>query len=228
MDLAFVAYPGLLGQLAGSNFWAIIFFLMLVTLGVDSVFGMLDYSQQMFLDAFPIILTKMRKEFFCIIICTAMFIWSLMFCNQNGFYVFVLFDSYACSLSLLTCLLIECIFFAWLFGVDKLEVLLKKQNGEYIPTPVKWIVKWFLPIFTIIMIHLSLKGELEAIGKEKGGYATFIQWMGRMLYIVPLLAIPLGAVFRIQTPHVYDLIDEQYGIRFNNKKWDDHSYTESG
>ena len=45
MDLAFVAYPGLLGQLAGSNFWAVIFFLMLVTLGVDSVFGMVDYTQ---------------------------------------------------------------------------------------------------------------------------------------------------------------------------------------
>ena len=53
MDLAFVAYPGLLGQLAGSNFWAIIFFLMLVTLGVDSVFGMVDFTQQMFIDMFP-------------------------------------------------------------------------------------------------------------------------------------------------------------------------------
>lgn len=53
MDLAFVAYPGLLGQLAGSNFWAIIFFLMLVTLGVDSVFGFVDYTQQMFIDMFP-------------------------------------------------------------------------------------------------------------------------------------------------------------------------------
>lgn len=79
MDLAFVAYPGLLGQLAGSNFWAILFFLMLVNLGVDSVFGMLDYCQQMTLDAFPIIQQKMRKEVFCIILSIFCFIWSLMF-----------------------------------------------------------------------------------------------------------------------------------------------------
>ena len=224
IDLAFVAYPGLLGQLAGSNFWAIIFFLMLVTLGVDSVFGMLDYSQQMLIDAFPIILQKMRKEFVCVFICVFMFIWSLMFVNQNGFYVFLLFNDYACGLSLLICLLLECIFFAWLLGVDKLEVLLGIQNGEYIPVPVKWVTKWFLPIFTVFMIHLNIKGEQTSIGKEPAGYATFLRWMGRMLYIAPLIAIPLGNVFKIQIPGVYDLIEEQYGIRFQNKKWNDHSY----
>jgi len=92
MDLAFVAYPGLLGQLAGSNFWAVIFFLMLVTLGVDSVFGMVDFCQVMLLDMFPIILKKMRKEVFCVILIFTMFIWSLMFVNESGFYVFNLFD----------------------------------------------------------------------------------------------------------------------------------------
>jgi len=55
MDLAFVAYPGLLGTLAGANIWAIIFFTMLVTLGVDSVFATVDFFQQMLLDMFPII-----------------------------------------------------------------------------------------------------------------------------------------------------------------------------
>ena len=137
----------------------------------------------------------MRKEYVCAIICTFMFVWSLMFVNQNGLYVFILFNDYACGLSLLICLVLECIFFAWLFGVEKLEVLLKEQNGEYIPTPVKWVVKWFLPIFTIGMIHLNLIGEQAAISKEEPGYKTFLQWMGRLLYIVPLLFIPLGAIF---------------------------------
>jgi len=45
MDLTFVAYPGLLDTLAAPNFFSAIFFLMLVTLGVDSVFASLDYYQ---------------------------------------------------------------------------------------------------------------------------------------------------------------------------------------
>ena len=55
VSLAFVAYPGLLNLLDGKNFWAVIFFTMLVTLGVDSAFGYIDYIMEFYLDAFPII-----------------------------------------------------------------------------------------------------------------------------------------------------------------------------
>jgi len=123
---------------------------------------------------------------------------------------------------------LECIFYAWLFGIDKLDILLHASCGERIPTPVKWTTKWFIPIFTLIMIFFSIKAEQDKIVKELGGITTIIQWAGRLLYIVPLLMIPLGSVFTISCPSVYDLIDEQYGIRFNNKKWNDHSYVKDG
>jgi SNF family Na+-dependent transporter len=50
LDLAFVAYPGMVNMLAGSNFWAIIFFMMLVTLGIDSVFGFVDHIVNFMID----------------------------------------------------------------------------------------------------------------------------------------------------------------------------------
>lgn len=52
-DLAFVAYPGLLNLLPGKNFWAIIFYLMFISLGVDSAFGYIDYFMEFFLDSYP-------------------------------------------------------------------------------------------------------------------------------------------------------------------------------
>lgn len=42
LELAFVAYPALLTQLPGANFWAVLFFVMLVTVGIDSLFGNVD------------------------------------------------------------------------------------------------------------------------------------------------------------------------------------------
>jgi len=78
------------------------------------------------------------------------------------------------------------------------------------------------------MIYFSIKSEQDNITKEVAGAKTLIQWAGRLLYIVPLLAIPLGSVFSIVSPSIYDQIDEQYGIRFNNKKWNDHSYVKDG
>lgn len=56
LDLAFVAYPGMLNLLAGSNFWSFLFFLMLLTLGIDSVFGFFDHILQYIIDAFPVTL----------------------------------------------------------------------------------------------------------------------------------------------------------------------------
>ncbi len=35
-DLSFITYPGLLCKLENSNFWAILFFLMMVSLGLDT------------------------------------------------------------------------------------------------------------------------------------------------------------------------------------------------
>jgi SNF family Na+-dependent transporter len=35
-DLSFITYPGLLCKLDNSNFWSILFFLMMVSLGLDS------------------------------------------------------------------------------------------------------------------------------------------------------------------------------------------------
>ena len=32
----------------------------------------------------------------------------------------------------------------------------------------------------------------------------------------------------MKSPGIYDIIEEQYGIRFRNKKWNDHSYIENG
>jgi solute carrier family 6 serotonin transporter-like protein 4 len=37
--LVFIVYPEAIATMTGSVFWAIIFFLMLITLGLDSTFG---------------------------------------------------------------------------------------------------------------------------------------------------------------------------------------------
>lgn len=56
IDLAFVAFPGLLNEIAWSNMWAVIFFFMMLCLGVDSAFGFVDFFIQFMVDLFPSIL----------------------------------------------------------------------------------------------------------------------------------------------------------------------------
>jgi len=227
MDLAFVAYPGLLAEMGGANFWALIFFLMLVTLGVDSVFGNFDFYQTFISDLFPVILQKMRREVYCVILTCFCFICSLTFTNRAGFYTFGLFDTFACGVSLLYCLLMELIFFGWLFGMDKLNVLLEIRTGETIPVFVRYVIKYFIPIFTIAMIIINLIGEFSTETSNKRNWPGIITTLGRMLFVVPILCGFMGLIPALRykrTKDIYDLIEEQYGIRFNCNGYFDHSY----
>jgi len=104
-DLLFVAFPALLGLLKGANFWAVIFFIMCVCLGVDSVFGFVDYYVQFLEDSVPFIRQKVRKEISTLIIILFSFIWSLMFVNQGGLYIFNMFDDYSGTIQLWFCVL---------------------------------------------------------------------------------------------------------------------------
>lgn len=162
MDLAFVAYPGLLAELGWANFFSILFFIMLVTLGVDSVFGNFDFYQTYVSDLFPIILQTMRREYYTACVTVFCFIWSLMFVTRSGFYTFSMFDELSCGVSLLFCLLMELIFIGYLFGIDKLDVLLERRTGERIPKAVKYICMGFIPVFTSLMIILNLINEFSA------------------------------------------------------------------
>jgi len=216
LSLAFVAYPGILNLLYGKNFWAITFFLMLIILGIDTVFGFVDYIMEFFLDAFPVILTKMRKEAFCAIVCFACFISSLMFVTDAGYYVFNLFDAYSCGISLYFLLIMECVIFGWIFGIEKLAIIAKRTTGEDIPKVVIYLVKFFIPVFTCINVILYFITEFSAKKAESRGWGAGITWLGRLLWIIPIGLAFIGTCVKNEMADIYDLIEKQHGIRFNN------------
>lgn len=217
LDLAFVAYPGMLNLLAGSNFWSLLFFMMLLTLGIDSVFGFFDHILQYFLDTFPQIEQKMRREVYVGIFTLFSFLCSLIFCLESGYYSFGTFDSYAAGIALLTCLLVELILIPWVFGMDKLNVLLNRRTGETIPKFVIVFVKYIIPVYIVIIYILSFVDEFSKDGDDERKEPYGFLWLARLLFIVPMLTILVGYFKRIETANVYDLIESQYGIKFDDK-----------
>ena len=197
-ELLFVAFPALLGLLKGSNFWSAIFFIMCVCLGVDSVFGFVDFYIQYAEDAVPIIRQKVRKEISCLIILVFSFIWSLMFVNEGGLYTFDLFDQYAGGIQLFFCVLCELAFIPWIFGIDKLSILMKERTGEEIPKFVKFFIKYIIPIFIFFLFIMSWINEFSAdttAGRVKNGWTSGITWLGRLITFVPLIGMIIGFAY---------------------------------
>jgi hypothetical protein len=205
---------------------------MFVSLGVDSAFGYIDYFMEYFLDTYPSILKKMRKEVVCIFMVTLCWLSGFIFCLGSGFYTFNMFDSYACGINLYYCLMMECVLIAWYFGIEKLDVILQKECQEKIPLAVKLCTKYFIPLFTFINIIMYFISEFSAETAKGRNWPTGLTWLGRLLWIIPILLAFSGMIphpfFRPECANVYDLIEEQHGIRFTASKFGDHEHNWDG
>ncbi|XP_044159859.1 sodium-dependent proline transporter-like isoform X2 [Bufo gargarizans] len=117
--LAFVAYPEALALLPGSVFWSILFFLMLFTLGVDTLFGNMEGITTAALDEFPSLRHWKRKVVFLAGLCFFFFLMGLLLVTEGGIYWFTLIDSYSTSFGLIIITLFMCLGMAFFYGVNQ-------------------------------------------------------------------------------------------------------------
>lgn len=221
LDLAFIAFPGLLNEIAWSNFWAVIFFFMMLCLGVDSAFGFVDYLIQFLTDFFPSILQKMRKEVFAGVVCTVCCICSMIFSLDSGLWWFDLFDQYVGSLALYVSILAEVYFIAWKFGIEKLNAIVKKRTGENVHSYITIFNKFVIPVFTCLLIVLFFIDEVGKDGRigddytedDKIDWPYGILWLARFLIIFELMWIIIGMVVPIECENIYDIIERDDGLK---------------
>lgn len=74
--LVFVVYPEAIAMMSGSVFWSIIFFLMLITLGLDSTFGGLEAMITALCDEYPRTLGR-RRELFVLVLLIGIYLCAL-------------------------------------------------------------------------------------------------------------------------------------------------------
>jgi len=227
--LFFVAFPALLGLLPGANFWAVIFFLMAVCLGIDSVFGFFDYYIKIAEDSMPILRTKMRKELQVLVITVFSFIWSLMFCVEGGAHNFDLFDANAGHIQLLLVLFMQTVLLPWVFGMHKLSTLIYLRTGQYVPIFYVLVCRIFCPIFSFIILIIAIVNEFgDTENRYKSGWTTGHVWGARMIWLLPIVAMLICIGFPLKGQmSITDLISAQYGITFDDSdlKWYEKVYS---
>lgn len=76
----FIVYPEAIATMTGSVFWSIIFFLMLITLGLDSTFGGLEAMITALCDEYPRLLGR-HREIFVAVVLVLVYVCSLPTCT---------------------------------------------------------------------------------------------------------------------------------------------------
>ncbi|XP_026476557.1 LOW QUALITY PROTEIN: sodium-dependent serotonin transporter-like, partial [Ctenocephalides felis] len=80
--LVFIVYPEAIATMSGSVFWSILFFLMLITLGLDSTFGGLEAMITALCDEYPRALGR-RREWFVMVLLVLIYICALPTCTYG-------------------------------------------------------------------------------------------------------------------------------------------------
>ncbi|CAH1800555.1 unnamed protein product [Owenia fusiformis] len=194
--LVFIVYPEAISTLPGSTFWAIIFFMMLLTLGLDSSFGGSEAIITAISDEFPIV--RKKREIFVACLFSLYFFVGLASVTYGGAYVVNLLDRYAAGYSILIAVFFEAIAVSWFYGVDRfckdIEDMLGFRPGIY------WRVCWkfVAPVFLLFIIVFGLVFH-EPLTYEKyvyPGWANMIGWLIAMSSVVCIPGVALIQIIR--------------------------------
>ncbi|XP_069068647.1 sodium- and chloride-dependent neutral and basic amino acid transporter B(0+)-like [Pleurodeles waltl] len=197
-ELAFVAYPDALTKLPVSPLWAILFFVMLFTLGLDSQFATIETITTAIQDAYPQLMKRMRIPITAGI-CTILFFLGLPCVTQAGIYWVNLTDYFTGGWGLLIAGVLELMGVCWIYGantfIQDIEMMLGKKHWIFW---LWWRVCWYFisPVLLAVIFVWSL------VTFDPPTYGTYVypRWgiaLGWLMIIFCIMWIPLLAIIQI-------------------------------
>ncbi|EAT42921.1 AAEL005581-PA [Aedes aegypti] len=192
--LVFIVYPEAIAMMKGSVFWSIIFFLMLITLGLDSTFGGLEAMITALCDEYPRTIGR-RRELFVLILLGLIFICALPTMTYGGVYLVNFLNVYGPGLAILFVVFVEAAGVFWFYGVENFSADIEQMLGK--KPSLFWRICWkyISPTFLFCILIFSLLGY-EAMLEGEYKYPEWSVAAGWMLTLSSVLCIPLYVIYK--------------------------------
>ncbi|XP_016126914.1 sodium- and chloride-dependent GABA transporter 2-like isoform X3 [Sinocyclocheilus grahami] len=188
--LAFIAYPRALSLLPGPQFWSVLFFFMVLLLGLDSQFVCVESLATALTDLFPGVLRK-RRELLVLLIAVICFLLGLPFITKGGFHLFTVMDTYGPSgTNLLFIACFETIVVAWVYGANRFYDNIEDMIG-YAPFPVlKYCWLFITPLICAATLLYNLLGS-KSVSSADRFVPDWSYNLAPLLTVIPMVCIPI-------------------------------------
>nr|XP_022339456.1 sodium- and chloride-dependent glycine transporter 1-like isoform X1 [Crassostrea virginica] len=193
--LVFVAYPEALTKLPMPHLWGVLFFFMLVTVGVDSQFGMFETIASGLADKFPKQLNS-RKVQTTAFLCIFLFILGIPFTTNGGIYLFQLIDWYCAAFCIMLGTFLECFVVAWVYGAERFSRDVELMIGK--PVHIVMRISWCI-ITPAVMLLLFLASLTFYAPPNSATYTypDFAIAIGQFFAVLPLLPVLFFMIWEI-------------------------------
>ncbi|TAJ44167.1 sodium-dependent transporter [Methanofollis fontis] len=189
VELVFVVYPAAISLLPlAPEIFGILFFLMFVTLAVDSIFAAVEgisISLEDYLGIPRVLLSAM--------VSAGVFLVGLLFMTNGGLYWIDLIDSYYNSFAVLIVGILEAIAIGHLYGAGRLRSFMNESASH--PVGEWWdvCIRYLVPVVLIVAVAMNL---IDRIGTPYGGYPPLAQAVGlALVFGAPIAAVAISGVF---------------------------------
>lgn len=164
--LAFVVFPKALSLIPGAILLSIIFFVMLVTLAIDSLFSLTEAVAAVFEDHFP----QVSKKMIVFFVCLAGFLSGLVFTTTAGIYYLDISDHFITHYGLVLMGLLQVISVGWIYGADKMRRYVNEVSYYKIGKSWNFLISYLIPVCLIIFLGQTLVKNLT---ETYGNYPTW-------------------------------------------------------
>ncbi|KAK0414457.1 hypothetical protein QR680_011438 [Steinernema hermaphroditum] len=192
--LVFVVYPEALATMPGATAWSVIFFLMLLTLGLDSSFGGSEAIITALSDEFPVL--KRHREIFVMVLFSFYMVVGLFMCTKGGMLVMEWLIVYGTTWGLLIAVFCETMVISFCYGIDQFSNDIREMLGF---TPGwYWRVCWTFvaPIFLLAMIMSSFI-NYQPLQYQDYEYPFIANVLGLIFALSAASAIPIVGFYKL-------------------------------
>ncbi|XP_063331062.1 sodium- and chloride-dependent neutral and basic amino acid transporter B(0+) [Pelmatolapia mariae] len=196
--LAFIAYPDALSKLPISPLWSILFFFMLLTVGLDSQFAGIEVITTCLLDAFPTVF-KSKHALLTVTLCSVLYLLGLPCVTRAGVYWVTLIDQFIASWVLLFLVLLEIIAICYIYGgnrfIKDIEMMIGMKTSTFW---LWWRACWFF-ITPCIVVFLLISTVVYFEPPNYGGipYPDWGMTLGWCMIAFALMWIPVVAGYKL-------------------------------
>ncbi|XP_039191188.1 orphan sodium- and chloride-dependent neurotransmitter transporter NTT5 isoform X1 [Crotalus tigris] len=200
--LAFITFTEAMTLFPTAPFWSILFFFMLLNLGLSTMLGNMQGIITPLLDNFHSL--HRRRTLFTVVCCMIGFLLGLVFVQGSGNYFVTMFDDYSATLPLLIVVAGEAFAIAWIYGADRFLDDIESMLG-WRPWKIYSYMWRFVSLAAMLclllasLVYLLMKRPTyTAWNREKAEeeQLEYPPWaLGLLISLIVVAALPIPVMF---------------------------------
>ncbi|MFH1676582.1 MAG: sodium-dependent transporter [bacterium] len=171
--LAFVTFPRAIAMMGPwATVMGILFFLMLLTLGIDSAFSLVEAASTAASDEMNI-----NRHTVSLWLCIIGFIVGLVFISRGGLHWLDIVDNWMNVFGLIVIAFFESLFFGWFYKLETLQRYIDKYSEVKVGKLWVFMIRFAAPCILGTIIIMNFLNEIKNPYGD-GAYPTWALWVG--------------------------------------------------